>query len=428
MFRRIRLFILSSALLAAILLSLWAAGLPGIVDVSASEPQLNPSIFLPLSFGSVPAESSNPDINIPDAEIDSLDAADVEDLSGEDFGDDFGDDFDDELEVEAAWWGNNRSAGNVVVANRASGTISVIDVATDQVIHTLTLPGPLSPQPMYVNYSRASDQVFVGDRTHSQIVVYDADDFSEVGTIPAGAGVFHMWSNLSGKQLWVNNDIDNTITVIDTRTHQVLNTIALPADLVAQNGKPHDVLISENNRNVFVSMIGLDGPNDYVLKYDARTYQETARTPVGKDPHLSASRNRRLLYVPTQQANEVAVLRQRDLSLVESISVPAAHGAGMRADGQYFYVTNIAGGGPGGLVTIDVRGRNANTVVGTTDTPFATPHNIAVTNNGRKVYVTHSGDVMNKVSVYSASRAHPVPVMIGTVTVGFNPFGLDFVP
>lgn len=377
----------------------------------------NSTLYLPLSFSTQSAQVS--DLSEDDGEWE------VEDWEIEGYSE------SDEPSVEAAswwWWGSyHRNQGSIVVANRASGTISVIDVATDEVTQTITLPG-LSPQPMYVNYSKASRQVFVGDRTNNQVVVYDANDFSLVGTIPAGAGIFHMWANLRGKQLWVNNDIDNTITVIDTRSNTVLNTIDLPADLVDSGWKPHDVVISESGRNVFVSMINLAGDNDYVLKYNARTFEETARAAVGKDPHVSVSRRGGLVYVASQGSSEVAVLWQYNLSLKETIPVEAAHGLGMRTDARYLYTTNISGGGPGGLVTIDINRWNANTVIGTTDTPFAVPHNIAVTNNGRKVYVTHSGPVSNRVSVYSASRYAPVPVLVGTVVVEFNPFGLDFVP
>lgn len=320
------------------------------------------------------------------------------------------------------------SKGKIVIANRASSSISIIDVATDQVIDTITLPGDNPAEPMYVSYSRRADQFFVGDRANNQVVAFDADTFEVEGIIPAGNGVFHMWANPNSKQLWVNNDIDNTITVIDVRTHNVIVTVPLPADLVAQGGKPHDVVISPNNKNAFVSMVGFAGPNDYVVKFSARNFKELARAEVGKDPHLSATQRNSLLYVPAQGNNHVRVLKRSDLSFVADISATAAHGAGMRRDGKIFYTTNISGGGNGGLITVDIQGKDKNTVIGTTDTPFAVPHNVVVTPNGRKVYIAHSGGTADKVSVYTASKKNPVPVLAGDVTIGLNPFGLAFVP
>ena len=61
------------------------------------------------------------------------------------------------------------------------------------------------------------------------------------------------------------------------------------------------------------------------------------------------------------------------------------------------------------------------------DAPFAVPHNIALTPDGSKLYVTHSGATADKVSVYTVG-ADGVPVFSTDVTVGLNPFGLAWVP
>ena len=61
-------------------------------------------------------------------------------------------------------------------------------------------------------------RLFVGDRANNRVVVLSADDFSVEGSVPAGNGVFHMWASPAVHQLWVNNDVDNTITVVDTHT------------------------------------------------------------------------------------------------------------------------------------------------------------------------------------------------------------------
>ena len=132
--------------------------------------------------------------------------------------------------------------GKIVVANRASGTISVISAETDDVIGTYNLPaGDNDPEPMYVVYVRYHDRVFVGDRANDRVVVFDADDFNVEATIDAGQGVFHMWADDMGKLLWVNNDIDDTATIINPRTFDVITTVNMPGDLINMGGKPHDI-------------------------------------------------------------------------------------------------------------------------------------------------------------------------------------------
>lgn len=335
-------------------------------------------------------------------------------------------------EPEINWFGQR--GGKMVIANRASGTISVIDAASDRVVGTYVLPaGDKMPEPMYVVHSRG--RVFVGDRANNRVAVFNSRTFVVEGTVPAGAGIWHMWADPFDRQLWVANDIDKTCTVIDPRTLQVLATVPMPADLAAAGGKPHDVILDPiTGEFAYVSLIGVTGPADYVVKYRTQTFQEVGSVAVGKDPHLSVTWRNNLLYVPCQNSNVVTVLDRGTLAPVASIPIPGAHGAGMAYDGKTFYTTNFPGGGNDGLWTIDT---SSNTVVGAPlDTPFPVPHNIALTprpgifvQNGAgepKLYLTHSGVTASKVTVYMLNGN--TPVYHKEVTVGFNPFGLAYVP
>lgn len=315
--------------------------------------------------------------------------------------------------------------GRVIVANRGSGTISVIDAGSGALAGTYALPaGPFVPEPMYVTHSPAHRRVFVGDRRNSRVVVFDAKDFSVEATIPAGNGVFHMWDDDTSRHLWVNNDIDKTVTVINTEALAVVTTFPLPADLVAAGGRPHDVLLDPTNDAAFVTMIGLPGPSDYVVKYNSQTFHETGRAAVGKDPHLALSRADDRLYVPCQGSDQLVVLERQTLAQLDAVHLPAAHGAAVSRDGRHFYTTNIAGGGAEGLWAVDGR---TGAVLGSADTPYNTPHNISLTPDGRRLYVTHSG-ANDKVTIYTVSPESPTPALAGEVTVGSNPFGIAFIP
>ncbi|HMB69866.1 MAG TPA: hypothetical protein VKU85_11160 [bacterium] len=315
--------------------------------------------------------------------------------------------------------------GHIAVANRASGTVSVLDGATGANIDTVTLPGPNPPEPMYVNYIRKTDAVIVGDRANSRVVELDARDFTVRRMAPAGAGVFHQWADASGRRIWVNNDIDNTSTVIDPESFSVITTVPMPTDLTGMGAKPHDVILDPRGLRAFVTMLTL-GAEDYVVQFDTRTFQETGRAAVGKDPHVSLTRRSDLLYVPAQNGNVVHVLDQATLTEVTSLAVPGAHGAGMTQSGRVFYTTNLPGGGTDALFAIHT---GTNTLIGNpVDTPYAAPHNIALTANGLRLFVTHSGGTSDKVTFYSISAEDPTPVLLGEATVGLNPFGITFVP
>jgi DNA-binding beta-propeller fold protein YncE len=319
--------------------------------------------------------------------------------------------------------------GHVVVANRASGSISVIDAETHQVVGEYMLPaneGEPTPEPMYVVYVAQKNRVFVGDRANSRVVAFDAETFDVEGTAPAGAGVFHMWADPRGKQLWVNNDIENTTTVIDPKRLEVLATVPTPSDLVDLGGKPHDVVVGPKGRYAYVTVLGVAGGNDYVVQFDTSAFQETGRAEVGKDPHVSLARQNHRLFVPCQNSDVVFVLDRISMQVETEIAVPGAHGAGMAKNGRYFYTTNLPGGGADALYTIDTR---MLSVVGDpVVSPYPVPHNIALTSNSKKLFVTHSGGAADKVSIYETTDGDPVPQFVDEVTVGFNPFGIAFVP
>lgn len=316
--------------------------------------------------------------------------------------------------------------GKIVVANRASSTLSVISTRSDEVVTTINMPqGDNKAEPMYVVHAAKSDYVFVGDRGNNRVVVFDDEDFEVEAIIPAGKGVFHMWTDPAETQLWVANDIDNTATVIDPESLEVITTVKMPEDIIRLNGKPHDVILDPSSKAAFVTFLVKDSATDFVVKYDTESFTEQARAEVGKDPHVSLTRRNNLLYVPTQDNNSVFILNRSDLSLVKVLDIPGAHGAAISRNGKAFYTTNISGGGIDGLYSISTK---TNEIIGEAeDTQFPVPHNIVLTKNAKKLYITHSGATANTVTVYDVNKGTKLPVFKKSLSVGNNPFGLTFV-
>lgn len=316
--------------------------------------------------------------------------------------------------------------GKIVIANRASGTLSIISARSDVVVATVNMPaGVNTPQPMYVVHAAKSDNVFVGDRGNNRVVVFDDKTFKVKAIIPAGKGVFHMWADPAETQLWVANDIDNTATVIDPETLDVITTIAMPTDIINLGGKPHDVILDTSGDAAFVTFLVNNNVNDFVVKFDTSTYKELARAEVGKDPHVSLTRKNKLLYVPTQDNNAVFILKRSDLSLVKVLNIPGAHGIAISKSGKTVYTTNISGGGVDGLFSISTK---SNEVIGQAEhTQFPVPHNIVLNKNSKKLYITHSGATSDQVTVYTLNEKTRLPTFSKAVSVGNNPFGLTFV-
>ncbi len=322
----------------------------------------------------------------------------------------------EQIQEDALALRKNPQNERVVVANRASSNITVLDAATNAVLNTYDMPD--DGMPMYAVHIPQAKAVFVGDRANDRVVAFDEDDFSVVGTVPAGDGVFHMWAAPNGSQLWVNNDIDNTTTVINPASMKVKGTAETPADLVALGGKPHDVFFDPEKKFAYVSVLGVAGPNDYVVKYNTNKYEEVDRVAVGKDPHLFADDVNNMLYVACQGTSDIHVVNRTTMEVAMILPFDNAHGIFMPGSGDYVYVANISSAELGVFETSN------HTQVGVNvSTPHPTPHNLTINAAEDKLFITHSGASADQLSIYSLD---PVPVHEISVTVGTNPFGLVY--
>ncbi|KAA3637327.1 MAG: T9SS C-terminal target domain-containing protein [Bacteroidetes bacterium] len=275
---------------------------------------------------------------------------------------------------------------------------------------------PNDGEPMYAVHNSYTNTILVGDYS-GHVIAFDGADFSEVGSVAAGNGVFHMWLSPNNQQLWVNNELDRTISVINPNTLENIATVALPQDLYDLGYKPHDVIVAPDNASAFVSLLG-NHDEDYVIKYSTTTFEEIDRVAVGLDPHVSLTPNNDKLYVASQFSSELKVLNRSDLAEVATLNIPNAHGLGMNSAGTYLYVSNISNGGVEATYTVDLM---TNTLVGDpVDAPFAVPHNYSVSSDDSKLYLTHSGP-NSHVSVYDLN---PLPTLSTSIAVENNPFGL----
>ena len=305
----------------------------------------------------------------------------------------------------------------VVVANRGSGDISVIDTKTLSVGNypLPALRGGETAEPMYVSHDSRHDRVLVGDRGSSSIVAFDDETYAVVGSVTVGDGVFHQWLEVNREQLWVVGDTSQTVSVVDSSDLSLITTIPLSADVVADGGKPHDVFVKGNN--AFVSVLNLDDGSGLVIRYSTKTFNETGRIATGADPHLFVRSSK--LYVASQGGHSVSRFHANTLAPLGAQPIPNAHGLFVTKRNEVF-VTNIAGAGDEALWELDGR---LTRVTDTADTA-PTPHNLTV-DNRRQLWVTHSGATANQVSVVELTRAGFGAS--SSVAVGTNPFGLAFV-
>ncbi|UZT99675.1 YncE family protein [Chryseobacterium fluminis] len=296
----------------------------------------------------------------------------------------------------------------IVIANRGSASVSFIDPATNSVTKTLPIP---NSEPMYVVYVPKTDKLYVGDRAGKKVYIINPQNQAIESSVSVGNGVFHMWADGNGKELWVANDIDNTVSVINLASNTVTKTIDVGM-------KPHDVFLTPDGTAAYVSVISSDSSPDKVFKYSTSNYTKTNEVLVGKDPHLFRLSDNRL-YVPCQ-SGKVYSLNADTMDLVFEKDYTGAHGVFPSPDQHILFVSNITGAQLYSIST--ATGSPASNPL---PSPTPVPHNIVVNQQGNKMFVTHSGASANTVSAYNIASSGTLTPS-STITVGTNPFGLAY--
>ena len=301
-----------------------------------------------------------------------------------------------------------------MVANRGSSTISVFNAKTTEYLADITLPDE-GAQPTYLAHSKITRNVYVGDFVNQKVVYYDAKTFEMKGEIAIQEGAFHMWINDYAGQLWVNNIVSKTTSVIDLHSHTVVATIPLPTNSeiegISEGAVQHDVTISPSGYAAYVTV--LDGSDkSYVVMYNTHTFEYIKHVEVGGDAHMLPVGFR--LYVTSQNGNEISVLNRFNLEELDVIDFESPHGVAVSR--RYFFTTGI---GTNKIGVINPY----NEIVSETDTDFNIPHNLAVNRRGNILFLSHSGGTATKVVFYKVKKNGTL-IKLSDYDSGTNPFGV----
>jgi len=298
------------------------------------------------------------------------------------------------------------TGGTVFVANEDSGSVSVIDAASDKVIATITgVPGPHNLQ---VSSSRAT--LWITSAPLNRVVVLDVQTYELLATIPVGNHPAHVILTPNGHEAYVTNSGDNTVSIIDPATLKVTATVPLGA-------MPHGARPSPDGQ--YVAVANMDSGTVSVIS--TATHKVTSTIAVGAKPvQVGFSSDGTALFVSLNQTGEVA-----------------------RIDTATWKVTSSASSGPG-PVQLFVAADNSVVAVanqGTQELPGTTlklfspldlkllatittgrgAHGVVIAPGDLRAYVTNVYD--DTVSVIDLVTH----TAVATISVGDAPNGISFI-
>ncbi|MDQ6868672.1 MAG: YncE family protein [Pseudomonadota bacterium] len=225
-----------------------------------------------------------------------------------------------------------------------------------------------------------------------------------VGTNPSGVAV-----TPDGTHAYVSNNGDNNVSVIDTATNTV------EAATIAVGVSPNGVAVTPDGKHVYVANFATNS----VSVIDTATNTVVATLAVGFEPHsVAVTPDGKHAYV-TSGRSTVSVIDTAS-NTVEAATLAVGNGAdGVAAtpDGKHVYVTNAESN------NVSVIDTATNTVEAATLAVGNTPIKVAVTPDGKHAYVTNANS--NSVSVIDTATN---TVEAATLAVGRTPLGVAVTP
>jgi YVTN family beta-propeller protein len=233
----------------------------------------------------------------------------------------------------------NPAGTHVYVANSLSDTLSVIEIASNTVVHTVTLGGGEETSPFGVAVHPDGSRVYVTLQQAGSVAVIDTStnalvDTLSVGMFPAGIAID---PGPNPQRLYVANVLSNDVSIVNLATHAV-TTVPLPGEN-QKNASPVGVAVDRTGARVYVTNVGtgklavieaLDTPNPTL------TLIPVGGAPIGVAIHPNGK-------VYLANVNSVSIVTPTTPATVVTVPVPGAahlYGIGVTPSGSQVWVAD----------------------------------------------------------------------------------------
>jgi len=301
------------------------------------------------------------------------------------------------------------SAANVYafVGNQESGTVSIIDTVTDEVVRTLPEQGKLGAKIQAVVADRGGQTAFVVDAAGNALIALDIASGQIQQRIAVGGSPEGATLSPSGKTIAVCVEDDDTVAFVDVATRAVARKIA------TQGKNPEHCVFSADGRWLLTS----NENSDDVDLIDLGAGRSVALIHTTGHPRgIAWLAHKPLAYIAQETANGADLIDTGKHTVIGSIPTGLRPADALASpDGRYVFISN---GGDASVAAIATASNKvvANIAVG------KRPWNMAMTADSKKLYVANGRS--NSVSVIDAIALKPIK----DIPVGALPWGVSISP
>ncbi|MFC1980982.1 cytochrome D1 domain-containing protein [Chloroflexota bacterium] len=176
--------------------------------------------------------------------------------------------------------------------------------------------------------------IYVVNEDEDTVSVIDATTNSVVAALAVGAWPHYASVSPDGKKVYISNGDGNSISVIDVAKNQVVSTIQLREE--GKPGDPQEIAVDPQGRFAYVPMFD----SDEVIVVDLTSKVVVTSIPVGEAPvSISMSRDGKRCYVVCIHNPESSVIDIATNRVIATFhSGEGATGIDVSLDGRYLYL------------------------------------------------------------------------------------------
>lgn len=294
--------------------------------------------------------------------------------------------------------------GRILVADQASNTISLIDVATRQAYGTVST----GQQPHHVVATPDGKEFWVSLYGENRVQIFDAQTLKEAGSADVGASNDDLTFDPQGKMCYISLGKDNAVAVVDVASRKMVQKVPVGTT-------PHGVKVTPDGKDLLTTNTADNTVSLLTLQPQAAVI---ATIKTGANPfEVTITNDSATAYVSNFLGDSISVVdiaAKKTVGYIRSGKQPAMLALQSSGAGQQIWVANT---GSADAWLIDAATRKLVTRV-----PVGQgAHGVVITPSGT-IFVTNSTD--NTVTAIDAAQAKPVQ----TIQVGSNPNGLSFLP
>lgn len=228
------------------------------------------------------------------------------------------------------------------VANAQSGTVSVIDTASQQVVKTISVnpSGRLNS----VIVSNDGKALYVSDAKSGVVTVFTLPDTRKLSTIPVRLFPQRMAFSREQGRIYVVNSASNNVSVLDAATHALLVNIPV-------NERPYGIVIAPDHARAYIT--SSQTHTITILDLASQTIAGTITLEtISRLTNLVISPDGRYLYICDGISNSIVVVDTTTTTQVQTFNAAAFDNndsefsptdLALSSDGKRLYVVGRSG-------------------------------------------------------------------------------------